>query len=133
MSRNSICNPGHGIAVFQQIGKYFLKNHKIKAFARQNVGTRVVTANKAIRNLDDLKTKWLIELHRQKMPAFECRQRLHFLTPILTKYFTSLPALHIQSYTVQIDRNQDDTIDCNEFVEDVDLPEGVVFELNLCS
>ena len=38
-----------------------------------------------------------------------------------------------QSYTVQIDRNQDDTIDCNEFVEDVDLPEGVVFELNFCS
>jgi hypothetical protein len=36
-----------------------------------------------------------------------------------------------QSYTVKIDLNQqDDTIDCDEFVEDIDLPEGAVFELN---
>ena len=35
-----------------------------------------------------------------------------------------------QSYTVEIDLNQDDTIDCDEFVEDIDLPEGAVFELN---
>jgi hypothetical protein len=35
-----------------------------------------------------------------------------------------------QSYTVEIDLNQDDIINCNEFVEDVDLPEGAVFELN---
>lgn len=35
-----------------------------------------------------------------------------------------------QSYTVEVDLNQDDTIDCDEFVEDIDLPEGAVFELN---
>ncbi len=35
-----------------------------------------------------------------------------------------------QSYTVEIDLNQDDTIDCDEFVEDIDMPEGEVFELN---
>ena len=38
-----------------------------------------------------------------------------------------------ESYTVQIDLNPDDeTIDCDEFVEDVDLPqgEGAVFDLN---
>jgi len=35
-----------------------------------------------------------------------------------------------KSYTVQIDLDQDDIIDCDEFVEIVDLPEGAVFELN---
>ena len=35
-----------------------------------------------------------------------------------------------QSYTLQIDLDQDDTTDCNESVEDVDLSEGAVFELN---
>ena len=35
-----------------------------------------------------------------------------------------------QSYTVKVDLNQDDTIDCDEFVEDIDMPEGAVFELN---
>ena len=35
-----------------------------------------------------------------------------------------------QSYTVEVDLNQDDTIDCDEFVEDIDMPEGAVFELN---
>lgn len=35
-----------------------------------------------------------------------------------------------QSYTVQIDLDQDDTPDCNEFVEDVDLLKGAEFELN---
>jgi hypothetical protein len=33
-------------------------------------------------------------------------------------------------YTVEIDLNQDGTIDCDAFVEDIDLPEGAVFELN---
>ena len=35
-----------------------------------------------------------------------------------------------QSYTLQVDLDQDDVADCDEFVEDVDLPEGAVFELN---
>ena len=35
-----------------------------------------------------------------------------------------------QSYTVQIDLDQDDATDCNESVESVDLLEGAVFELN---
>lgn len=35
-----------------------------------------------------------------------------------------------ESYTVEIDLDQDDEIDCDEFVEDIDLPEGAVFELN---
>ncbi len=38
-----------------------------------------------------------------------------------------------ESYTVEIDLDQDDSIDCNEFVqfvEDVDLEAGVVFKLN---
>jgi hypothetical protein len=35
-----------------------------------------------------------------------------------------------QSYTVEIDLNQDDTSECEEFVEEIDLPEGAVFELN---
>ena len=35
-----------------------------------------------------------------------------------------------KSYTVQIDLDQDDTIDCNESVEDADMLEGAVFELN---
>ena len=38
-----------------------------------------------------------------------------------------------ESFTVQIDLNPDDeTIDCDEFVEEVDLPEGqgTVFDLN---
>ena len=38
-----------------------------------------------------------------------------------------------ESFTVQIDLNPDDeTIDCDEFVEKVDLPEGqgTVFDLN---
>lgn len=35
-----------------------------------------------------------------------------------------------QSYTVEIDLDQDDLIDCDEFVEDIDLPEGALFELN---
>jgi len=35
-----------------------------------------------------------------------------------------------QSYTVKIDLDQNDSIDCDQFVEDVDLPEGAVFELN---
>jgi hypothetical protein len=38
-----------------------------------------------------------------------------------------------ESYTIQIDLNPDDeTIDCDEFVEEVDLPqgEGAVFDLN---
>ena len=35
-----------------------------------------------------------------------------------------------QSYTVEIDLNQDDTSECEEFVEEIDLPKGAVFELN---
>jgi hypothetical protein len=35
-----------------------------------------------------------------------------------------------KSYTVQIDLDQDDSIDCEEFVENIDVPEGAVFELN---
>ena len=35
-----------------------------------------------------------------------------------------------QSYTVQIDLDQDDSFDCMEFVENIDLPEGSEFELN---
>jgi len=35
-----------------------------------------------------------------------------------------------QSYTVEIDLDQDDTIDCVEFIEDLYLQEGAVFELN---
>ena len=36
----------------------------------------------------------------------------------------------VQSYTVQIDLDQDDTIDCDQFIEEIDLPEGAVFKLN---
>ena len=35
-----------------------------------------------------------------------------------------------KSYTVEIDLDQDDVIDCDEFAEDTDLEEGAVFELN---
>ena len=35
-----------------------------------------------------------------------------------------------QSYTVEIDLNQDSTVDCDEFVENLDLPEASEFELN---
>ena len=35
-----------------------------------------------------------------------------------------------QSYTVEIDLSQADTIACDEFVEDIDLREGAVFKLN---
>ena len=35
-----------------------------------------------------------------------------------------------ESYTVEIDLNQDGTIDCTEFVEDIYLVEGEVFDLN---
>ncbi len=35
-----------------------------------------------------------------------------------------------KSYTVEIDLDQDDVIDCDEFVEDTDLEEGAVLELN---
>jgi len=35
-----------------------------------------------------------------------------------------------QSYTVQIDLNQDGSVDCNEFVQDIDSTEGVMFDLN---
>lgn len=35
-----------------------------------------------------------------------------------------------KSYTVQIDLDQDDSIDYEELVENIDVPEGAVFELN---
>jgi len=35
-----------------------------------------------------------------------------------------------ESYTVEIDLDQDDSIDCDEFVQDVDLEAGMVFKLN---
>jgi hypothetical protein len=35
-----------------------------------------------------------------------------------------------ESYTVEIDLDQNDEIDCDEFVEDIDLSDGAVFELN---
>ena len=35
-----------------------------------------------------------------------------------------------ESYTVKVDLDQNDTTDYDEFVEDIDLPEGAEFELN---
>ena len=47
--------------------------------------------------------------------------------PTAFKIFWLVPD---QSYTVEIDLDQDDSIDCSEFVENIDVPEGAVFELN---
>jgi len=45
-------------------------------------------------------------------------------------FYFSISYFEPSHYTVEIDLNQDGTIDCDAFVEDIDLPEGAVFELN---
>lgn len=110
-------NPDHSLAVFNgpignEIGEYLLKNHNIKALAWQYVGTRVVTANKPIRNLEDFKTL------KMRLPPAEIWVKTWEKTgvQIASIAFTEL-YLALQTGTVEGQENPPNFIRAQKFYE----------------
>jgi tripartite ATP-independent transporter DctP family solute receptor len=110
-------DPDHSVAVFNgeigaEIGKYLLDHNKIRALAWQYAGTRVLTANRPVRTLDDLKGLKL------RMPAAEMWVKTWQKTGavIVNVAFTEL-YMALQTGTVQAQENPPNFIIAQKFNE----------------
>jgi tripartite ATP-independent transporter DctP family solute receptor len=110
-------DPDHSVAVFNgeigaEIGKYLLDHNKIRALAWQYAGTRVLTANRPVRTLDDLNGLKL------RMPAAEMWVKTWQKTGavIVNVAFTEL-YMALQTGTVQAQENPPNFIIAQKFNE----------------
>lgn len=130
-------SPDHSLAVFNgeigdEIGDYLIENHGIRSLAWQYVGTRVLTASKPVRNLDDLKGL------KTRLPGVEMWVKAWEKTgvDVASIAFTEL-YLALQTGTVDAQENPPNFIRAQKFNEVQDyvmetnhVPQMQVFFIN---
>ncbi|WP_212525775.1 TRAP transporter substrate-binding protein [Actibacterium sp. MT2.3-13A] len=110
-------SPQHSIAVFngeigQEINQYLEENHNLQALGWQYVGTRMLTASKPVRNLDELKGL------RTRLPGAQMWVATWEKTDveIASIAFTEL-YLALQTGTVEAEENPPNFVRAQKFYE----------------